>query len=609
MITRDNNISRGRYFTVFGVMIVFFLLLVFRFYTLQIYQHKKYVSQADANRVREVSHPGPRGLLLDRMGNLLVDNRFTYMLSAIPWEIKRSPETLDELSTFVDMSRDELQMQLSEGNRGAFIPVRLASGLTFPTISRLEEHRLDLPGVLLSNDPIRFYPSDASLAHVLGYLREVDQKELRKLRRSRQYQLGDLMGWSGLEREYEQVLRGTKGYEYVQVNATGQEIGTVQDRKPIQPKPGHNLYLSLDADLQTYAESLFDTLQGSAVMLNPRNGEIYTFVSAPSYDLSMFSGAINASEWNSLQSDTTRPLFNRGTVGKYPPGSTFKLVTAIAALEEDIVSPSWTVNCPGYYRLGRRVFKCWKAGGHGKVDMQDAIEQSCNVYFYQLIRKVGVDLWSKYARIFEFGEKTGVDLPEESGGLVPDRKWMNERYGENGWSEGHLLNMTVGQGNVLVTPLQMAHFVGILATAGVSMTPHFGVAWETDAGHLDRYKYPESRITEIDSSTYKFILEGMYRVVNGEHGTGRAAKTPSALVFGKTGTAQNPHGESHAWFIGIIKYEGEIRTIAVLVENGGSGGAMAAPLAGKIMRKYVEMQNSRKNTTIPSMLSENVFDE
>jgi len=609
MISRDNNISRGRYFTVFGVIITFFIILVLRFYTLQIYQHQKYVSQADANRIREVSHPGPRGLILDRMGNLLVDNRFTYMLSAIPWEIRQSPETLDSLSMFLDMSRDDLNTQLQEGHRGAFIPVRLTSGLTFPTISRLEEHRLDLPGVLLSNDPIRYYPSDAALSHVLGYLREIDQRELQQLRRSRQYQLGDLIGWSGLEREYEDVLRGKKGYRYVQVNATGQEIGPVPDREPIRPKPGHNLYLSLDAELQTYAESLFDTLRGAAVMLNPRNGEIHTFVSSPAYNLSLFSGAIKTDDWHSLQSDTTRPLFNRGAVGTYPAGSTFKIITAIAALEEEIVSPTWSINCPGYYRLGRRVFKCWKPAGHGRVDMEKAIEQSCNVYFYQLIRKVGIDLWAKYARIFEFGTKTGIDLPEESRGLLPDRAWMDKRYGENGWSEGHLLNMTVGQGNILVTPLQMAYFAGILATAGLSKTPHFGVAWETDAGHLEKYDYPEHQITEIDSSTYKFIMEWMYRVVNGEHGTGRAARTPSALVFGKTGTAQNPHGESHAWFIGIIKYEEEVRALSVLVENGGSGGAIAAPIAGKIFRKYVALKNARKNTTVPTMLSENFFNE
>ncbi|MCF7803033.1 MAG: penicillin-binding protein 2 [Candidatus Marinimicrobia bacterium] len=609
MISKDNIVSQGRLVTVLGMVIVTFLVLMIRFYDLQIYQHQKFASRAEANRIREVAHPGPRGLIMDRLGNLLVDNRFTYMLSAIPWEVRRSPEVIPELAQYVDMSRDELRLQLQEGYRGAFIPVRLTSGLTFPTISRLEEHRLDLPGIFLSNDPIRFYPSEASLAHVLGYLREVDEREMNRIRRSGKYQLGDLMGWSGIERQYEQVLRGKKGYEYVQVNASGQEIGPVPDKEPVLPHPGSNLYLSLDVELQTYAESMFDTLRGAAVMMNPENGEILSFVSSPSYNLSVFSGAINASDWHTLQADTTRPLFNRGAVGTYPPGSTFKLVTAIAALEEDIVPTDWTVNCPGYYRLGRRVFKCWREGGHGRVDMYDAIEQSCNVYFYQLIRKVGIDNWAKYAGIFQFGERTGVDLPEESAGLLPDRQWMDNRYGERGWSEGHLLNMTVGQGNVLTTPLQMAKFAGILATAGKVVTPHIGVAYETEGGYLEKFEYPTSRITALDSSTYKTVLEGMYRVINGDHGTGRWARIPSALVFGKTGTAQNPHGESHAWFIGILKYKGDIQAIAVLIENGGSGGSIAAPIAGKIMRKSIELRESRNNTAIPTMLSEKLGNE
>ncbi|HKJ67736.1 MAG TPA: penicillin-binding protein 2, partial [bacterium] len=505
MFVSDNIVDRGRYLAILSVIVVVFLVLISRFYSLQIHQHQKYSSQADANRIREVSHQGPRGLIFDRFGTLLVDNRFTYMLSAIPWEVKKSPQVLTRLSRYLDVDQQKLESRLDEGYRGAFIPVRLASGLKFSTISRLEEHRLDFPGVMLSNDPVRFYASDASLAHVLGYLREIDESELEKFRRTQKYQLGDLIGWNGLEREYESILCGAKGYQYLQVNAIGQEIGLVEDREPIQPKPGYNLYLSLDVQLQQYAESLFDTLQGTVVVLKPETGEILSFVSAPSYDLSVFAGAIEVEDWHALQADSTRPLFNRAAAGTYPPGSTFKLITAIAALEEDVVSPEWTVNCPGYYRLGRRTFKCWKSYGHGRVDMLDAIEQSCNVYFYTLIRKVGIRAWAKYAKLFGFGTKTGIDLPEEASGLIPDQAWMDRVYGKRGWTEGHLLNMTVGQGNILVTPLQMAHYAGILATDGLVTTPHFGVAYETEEGQLNKLNYPVTHLTDIDSTTYQLI--------------------------------------------------------------------------------------------------------
>ncbi|MBD3275663.1 MAG: penicillin-binding protein 2 [Candidatus Marinimicrobia bacterium] len=609
MFVPDNLIDRGRFYTMMTLIVVMFIILIGRFYSLQVHQHQKYMTQADANRIREVTHPGPRGLIFDRYGNLLVDNRFSYIVSAIPWELQRSDSALPDLSEYLSIEQSKIQSQIQEGYRGPFIPVRLTSGLSFPTISKLEEHRLDLPGVILSNDPIRYYSSDASLAHVLGYLREIDERELNKVRQSGKYQLGDLIGWNGIERKYEDVLKGTKGVEYVQVNAVGQEIGRVEDREPVIAEPGFDLHLSLDSELQAYTESLFDTSQGAVVLLSPRTGEIQTFVSAPSYSLSQFSGAIDLEDWRTLQADTLRPLFNRGAVGMYPPGSTFKLITAIAALEENVVSPQWTTHCPGYYRLGRRVFRCWRGGGHGTVNMSDAIQQSCNVYFYTLIRKVGIDNWAKYAEAFGFGTKTGIDLPEEAAGILPDKDWMDSRYGERRWTEGNLLNMTVGQGDVLVTPLQMAHFAGMIATAGIDITPHLGIAFENEEGRLEKLDYDSQKISLIDSSTYKTIIDGMYRVVNEVNGTGRAAKTPDALVFGKTGTAQIPPYEDHAWFIGIMQSKQDLLAIAVLVEHGGSGGAKAAPIAGRVFRKFIELREERTARSKPENMTQAVSHE
>lgn len=604
MFISKNIIHRGRFYVLSGIIMLLFLVLLGRFYYLQIYQHQKYASRADANRIREVSQQAPRGLIFDRYGTLLVDNRFSYMMSAIPWELRRSPEVLEHVSRYVEPSPNELRSRIQEDYRGAFIPVRLMTGLDFPTISILEEHRLDLPGIVLSYEPIRYYPADLLMSHALGYLREIDQSQLNRLKRGERYKPGDVRGKSGIEEEYEHILRGSKGYKYVQVNAIGQEVGPVEDREPILPKPGQNLHLSIDAQLQAYTESLFDTLRGAAVVLNPHNGEIHTFVSAPAYNLDLFSGSIDPEDWQRLQADTTRPLFNRAAVGTYPPGSTFKLITAIAALEENVISPEWTATCPGYYRLGRRIFRCWKGGGHGRLDLFGAIEQSCNVYFYKLIREVGIDHWARYAELFDFGERTGVDLPEESSGILPNRYWMDTRYGKKRWTEGHLLNMTVGQGNLLVTPLQMAHFAGMIATAGHDVTPHFGVSYETPGGNLQKIQYPETQLTEVDSSTYRVIMDALYRVVNGDHGTARAARVRNAMVFGKTGTSQNPHGEDHAWFIGILRDDSSVLSLSVLVENGGSGGAIAAPIAGKIFEKYMELQEQRQGNGDSSLLTE-----
>lgn len=607
MYIPDNFVSRGRFYTLSTIVVLAFAALLFRFYQLQIHQHQKFASRAEANRIREVSQPAPRGLIYDRHGRLLVDNRFTYVLSVIPWELRRSPQLMQELSGYLQVDSLALQKRLKDSYRGAFVPARLASGLDFPTISRLTEHRLDLPGVLLSNDPIRYYPTNAQMPHELGYLREIDAEELNRRKHS-DYQIGDLVGWSGLEREYEPILRGSNGIKYMQVNARGQEIGQVPDRKPILPHPGHNLYLTIDADMQAYAESLYtaDSLKGAVAALDPMTGEIITLMSAPEFDPSIFSGAIEPDDWHALQSDTTRPLYNRAVVGAYPPGSTFKIITAVAALQDNIIDPSWTVNDPGYYRLGRRIFRCWKPGGHGKVNLYEAIEQSCNTYFFTLIRKVGIDRWAKYAKIFGFGKPTGLDLPEESGGIVPDRAWMDSRYGEGRWTEGHLLNMTVGQGNVLATPLQIAHFAGILATGGIDATPHLGLAYETDNDDLEKFKYQTHQITSVSPESFEAVMKGMLLVVNGPHGTAHRAAVKDATVFGKTGTSQNPHGEPHAWFMGGLRKGNFSLAIAVFIENGGGGGANAAPIAGKMFKRYLELHKDQFTPENPALISQKI---
>jgi penicillin-binding protein 2 len=324
---------------------------------------------------------------------------------------------------------------------------------------------------------------------------------------------------------------------------------------------------------------------GAIVVLDTRKGNLLAFVSKPDYDPRYLTGKITPEIWQNLQNDTLHPMFNRVIQSTYPPGSTYKLIAAIAALEEGIITPRWKAYCPGYYRIGRKIIHCWNTDGHGEMSLLPAIKNSCNVYFYQLGLKIGLEIWAKYSKKFFFGQYTGIDLPNETSGLVPTIAWFNQRYGENGWTKGNLANLAIGQGELLTTPLQMAQFAAILANKGNFSTPHL-VEYGFNKKNNKRTAFPKKtfQVDGISDETYNLIREGMLSVVNG--GTGWRASVYGIQVAGKTGTAQNPHGDDHAWFIGFAPYEDPEIAIAVIIENGGGGGAFAAPIAGYCFEKY-----------------------
>jgi penicillin-binding protein 2 len=351
---------------------------------------------------------------------------------------------------------------------------------------------------------------------------------------------------------------------------------------------GDDLYLTIDIQLQEYVEGLLEEKKGAIVVMNPQNGEILAITSKPDYDPNIFSGIISNVKWDQLSNDPAQPLYHRASQGLYPPGSTYKIVAEIAALEEKVITPDWIVNCPGYYRLGKRIFKCWAI--HGKVNIYSAIEQSCNVYFFTLILKLGIDRWSKYVNIFRFGEYSQIDIPEESVGVAPNRTYMDIKYAREGWTEGNLLNMVVGQGDVLVTPIQMAVFTSLLATHGKWVEPHIGYATRREGSSVPQLlNFMSDSIIAISQETWSIIDSSLSRVIFGKRGTGRLAKVKGLSLYGKTGTAQNPHGEDHAWFIGFSRNSKRPLAIVILIENGGSGSTAAAPLAGKIWRFYDRM--------------------
>jgi penicillin-binding protein 2 len=560
-----------------------FAILFFRFYHLQIYQHSKYETKAGNNSVRKISLHAPRGIIYDRNGIPIVDNRQIYDLSVIPFDVTNQFD-YRMVSKRTGVSSIELKEKIAKGKNSfhRFRPIPIKRHINFETRSHLEENKLSLPGTIFSEFPARTYPVKAKLTHVLGYLRAVTELSVSIPNQELDYKLGDVFGFSGIERIYESILRGRDGTEFRLVDIYGIDHGVYQDNPGLQPTPGKALNLSIDSELQALIEDLFRGKKGAAICMMPQSGEVLAFVSAPDYDLNSFAGPVPIELWERWNTDPERPLLNRGIQGLYPPGSTFKLIGAALAKEESIVDKNWTVNCNGVYHLGDRDFHCWNNAGHGIVNMDKAILQSCNIYFYHLIQKLSFNNWKAMAENFGFGATTGIDLLGEKGGLVPGKKYMNKKYGRYGWATGNLLTFIIGQGDILVTPIQVAQMMSIIATRGNTKTPHLLVDSPS-----------ENIIVSLKSTTWDFLQQATWNVVNHEDGTGKAAKVLGGEVHGKTGTAQNPHGENHSWFAGYLVKDGApILSLAILVEHGGKGSVEAALISHKIF-KYAQ-----KNITL-----------
>lgn len=566
------------------------LVLLSRLYYLQIIKGPRYREIAEANRIRVMPIVAPRGVIFDRNGLVLLDNQSKYDINVIPYEIMHTSQADSNLAALLNISREQLARRIKLNWQGPFVPIKVAADIDLMTLMQIEEHKLELPGVIYTIEPVRYSPSGVRLSQVFGYVREIGKEDLKSVAKLG-YKKGDLIGWRGVERQYEFILRGKNGYEYIQVDALGREISDYHERQSAPPQPGNDLYLTIDRDLQLLIESLMANVKGAAIVLDANNGEIYALVSKPDYPPELFAGVIPQEIWDQLRRDPAQPMYNRATQGTYPAGSTFKIIAALTALEKKAVDPDWSVFCSGQYRLGRRIFKCWEEKGHGRVNLHEAIVHSCNVFFYNLIRREELEDWAAMAKLFRFGEPTGIDLPNESAGVLPDINFLNKKYGVNGWTEGLKLNLVIGQGDVLVTPLQMARFTAALATRGKLVQPHVGLMYyDRKAEQFVTFNFPQDSITSIASTSWDFIEKAMFDVV--EVGTGRAARVKNAFIAGKTGTAQNPHGEAHAWFIGYLRQPPQNYALAVLVEHGKSGGGISAQIAGKIFN----FLNQRINT-------------
>jgi penicillin-binding protein 2 len=583
MPQQDDIEIYGKRRAMYFIVTLIFLLYLGRLYQLQLIYRDEYGKKSEENSIRTIPREPVRGTIFDRNGTLVVDNRPAFSVTIMPFEFDR--KNINYLAQLLSLDPEFVSDRLKKGETySRFAPIKIKRDIDFKTLAALEENRGRLPGVDYQVESKRFYTTNAHASHVLGYTKEISEAQIKIL--GEDYAPGDVVGSSGLEADYETTLRGRKGAELTVVNVRGQVIGRFEGGKSdVQAVQGDNLLLSMDFGLQAFAESLMTGRRGAVVAVDPNDGGVLALVSMPDYDLSLFSGVTTPELWRSLNEDEASPLFNRATLTRYPPGSTFKMVLAVAALESGTITPSWRVTCTGAFRYGNKVFKDLHV--HGSVDLIEAIQRSCNVYFYQLMLKTGLDPWSHYGAEFGFGRLTGIDIFEENPGILPTQAYMDRRYGKSGWTRGFLPSFGIGQGDVGVTPLQMALYAAALATKGEYNEPHVVHAVVRSNPHSTDTVAPSLRMINVSDATWSAVREGMRRVVEEPGGTGGMARVKGIQSGGKTGTAQNPHGPDHAWYIGFAPFDHPKIAIAVLVENAGFGGSVAAPIAGQCIERYL----------------------
>jgi penicillin-binding protein 2 len=578
-----------------------FSVLIGRLWYLQLLQGEDFRAKSENNRIRLVDVPPRRGLIFDCKGRLLADNRPAFTLAAIPEDVPDWDQLSRRLESLVGIKPEEIK-RARRAARGQppFKPVRLRSHLDRHQLALLETFRFELPGVKVLVEYRRAYLNPVPIAHVVGYLGEINQKELEKVPRSL-YRMGDFVGRYGLEASRERVLHGNRGAKQVEVDALGRELEVLEE---LEAKPGNDLVLSINLDMQMAAAKAMGDEAGAVVAMNPKNGEIYCLYSSPSFDQNSFITGLSPEEWKTLTKDEKHPLKDRAISGAYPPGSTYKLITAAAGLAEGVITPETSFFCSGEIPFGRRTYKCWayKKGGHGHVNLHKALRESCDVYFYRVGMRLGVERLAKYARAFGLGSPTGIPLPHESRGNVPDSKWKKRRFGE-AWQDGETLSLAIGQGFTQVTPLQLARMVSVIANGGRLVTPTL-VKKVIPPGQAEPVPEPPglSSKVPIDPKHLELVHKGLVAVVNEPGGTARRAKLPGIQVAGKTGTAQvvsltffKSFGKDenvpwrfrdHALFVAYAPAEDPTIAMAVVVEHGGHGGSDAAPVARAVMEAY-----------------------
>lgn len=588
------------------VTVAFFLLLL-RIWYLQVVESRYYATLSANNRLRLRSVEAPRGFIIDRSGAVIVENRPSFDVYVIPADVQDLDEAARAIGTVLGQAPEEIAAKIRAGQVHPYEPVLLVREVNERTMVAIEERKMDLPGVSLQVHPIRSYPEGDIAAHLLGYVSEVNQEQLHQ-EEYRDFHPGDTVGQAGVEQLFDAFVRGIDGREEIEVDARGRLIRLL-DR--LEPQSGFNLVLTLDKRLQKAAEKAFAGKRGAVVAMNPQTGEILVWVSRPSYDPNLFAQRLSRESWEELIANLTHPLQNRPLQAQYPPGSIFKLVVMLAALESGAITPETVFSCPGHFTLGRFTYDDWKEEGHGQQDLMEAITHSCNVYFYQAALKTGIDPIMRVARELGLGQKTGIGVGDEEEGLVPTPAWKQKVLGEP-WYPGDTVITGIGQGMILVTPLQILTAVAAIANGGTLYRPWVVKRVESWRGEVVATYGPEVvRKVNLDPGILELLRWGMLRVV--EEGTGRSARILGVSVAGKTGTAQVVKKEKkddkdkkeapasgeikdHGWFVAFAPYEDPEIAIVVIAENAGFGSVAAAPVARAVLE--AAFSPLREGTTV-----------
>ncbi len=597
--TADTDWYKQRITGVIICVLAAFVTLFIRLIYLQVIMGDEYRRLSLNNSIRLQSIDPPRGRLYDRKGDLLVDNRPSFDVNITLKDAEPLQRTLEKLALHLKTPVGELLSQIKKRkDASAYSPLLLKQDVGRDTLAAIEVNKFDLPGVSVNVNLLRHYIYERQAAHLIGYLSEISPAELK----SSFYpdsRSGDLIGKFGAEKVYENTLRGKRGGRQVEVNANGLVVRVL---KTVEVEPGHNVYLTIDQKLQHRTEALLDGVVGAAVAIEPASGQILALVSSPAFDQNSFVGGITRAQWGSLISNPFRPMSNRAIQGEYPPGSTYKIITALAGLQEGVIDDKSVFHCPGHYRFGNRIYRCWKKGGHGKVDIIKAVEESCDVFFYQVGLRLGVDRLAWYAKAFGLGSPTGIRLDHEARGLIPTAAWKKRRTGVP-WQEGETLSIAIGQGFDLATPIQMAVLAAAVANGGHRYQPLI----------LDSIRLVDEKILQkntprligklpVSPANLALVKQGLWKVVNGENGTARGSRLADIDISGKTGTSQvisrkedeslaeedmPVHLRPHAWFVAYAPSEKPTIAVAVVVEHGEHGSGAAAPIAKEMIKTYL----------------------
>jgi penicillin-binding protein 2 len=582
--------SISRKTIIYFIVVASFAIFTFRLIQMQIIEHQAFDEKSASNSIKPIEQIPLRGVFYDRNMEVIASNSPAYTLRITPSEYDRKLSRLVE--TVIDADSGFINKVLYN-NRfySKYLPIRIKRGIDFKAVSWLEENAEHLPGIDYVVEMQRSYPAGIVGSHLFGYNKEISPLALEK--EKNYYSPGDYVGNSGIEKTYEKELRGQKGYNYILVDAKRKEIGKYKNgNQDSVSHKGRDLVLSIDADVQRVAERELKGFRGAAVAIEPKTGEVLALVSAPDFDLNQFSYITSKDYLSNLYNDPGKPAFNRSTMSGKPAGSTFKMMSAIAALDMGVITTQTIITCGGGFYYGR-FFKC-HGGPHGPLNVIHAIEKSCNTFFYNLIYRIGLDKWSEYAHRLGFGQKTGIDIADESNGFIPNSKYYEKIYGPN-WPRSIMASLGIGQGEVSATPIQLAQYTALIANFGNTFVPHIVKGYlKENTREFVPLKFKEIR-TGINPNVFDIVRQGMFLVVQGA-GTATGLKMDDIKIAGKTGTAQNPHGKDHAVFICFAPYDDPKIAIAVVVENVGFGATYAAPIAKKMIEAYLRKDKLKKET-------------